>query len=377
MITFLNNTGAAALGVAIVSIFISFGGLSLLRGRKPRKRRGFTLIELLVVIVIIVALIALLLPAVQAAREASRRVSCINNMKQVGLAMHNHESALGMFPASGKSMDMTQVSPLIVFQDGGWSGLSRLLPYLEQTQLMAKADLTQPYNADSGVNFTAASASIGVFVCPSVNRPSLKDTATFDPWGSPYELAQTSGYGVTDYAPIMGVDIAAVGGLGATPIAPFRDIAQTARGLWHEKGTRIGEVTDGLSNTMAVIEVAGRNEKQVSANFELPGAAGQNRNPDLRQRFWRWASPDNAIVVSTTPNNKGTPTGEPTLWPETRDSAGNMAGNNQSPSSNHGGGVCTLFADGSVRMIKDTILPAVLRALCTPSGGEPLSSDQY
>src|SRR5690349_14799709 len=105
---------------------------------RPDSRRGFTLIELLVVIAIIGVLIALLLPAVQAAREAARRVQCMNNLKQIGLAVHNYETALGAWPMaivlSGSGNTTTYTT--------GWSAQARVLPYLEGTAALNAANLS-------------------------------------------------------------------------------------------------------------------------------------------------------------------------------------------------------------------------------------------
>lgn len=345
--------------------------------KKMNKRKGFTLVELLVVIAILVAMMGLLLPAVQAARESSRRLVCVNNLKQIGLAAYNCESATGMFPAAGKSLDLTQNPPTVVFKDGGWSGLSRLLPYMEEASLITQADLTVPYNRDDGRNYTSASASLNVFMCPSAARPSTRDTAPQDPIASPFERLAPAGYGYCDYAPIIGTDIAAVGGAGATPIVPNRDTTKTAVGIFHAGGSRLGEVSDGLSNTLMIIECAGRDERQVSTNVELEGASGIANDANCRQRWWRWASPDGAMLISSVPNNKGTPTSEQAPWPTTRVSLGNLAGNNGSPASSHGGVVNALWGDGRVTQIKNTIKPEVLRGICTPAGGEAVSQDQF
>lgn len=119
----------------------------------PQKKSGFTLVELLVVIAIIGILVALLLPAVQAAREAARRSSCLNNLKQLGLAMQNYESTFKVFPVARNAYPMVH------------SSLSRLLPYCEQQQVQELVDYTTPLS--SAKNLVAAQIPIPLFICPS------------------------------------------------------------------------------------------------------------------------------------------------------------------------------------------------------------------
>ena len=139
--------------------------------RPPRLARGFTLIELLVVIAIIAVLIALLLPAVQAAREAARRISCVNNLKQVGLALHGYHDAHNTFPAGGWTVGT---------MNSGWS--AAILPWLEQPALYAGLNLGFPYN--NAANSTAAHTSLQVYLCPSEPRSTLWNQAPADPFPS-------------------------------------------------------------------------------------------------------------------------------------------------------------------------------------------------
>jgi prepilin-type N-terminal cleavage/methylation domain-containing protein/prepilin-type processing-associated H-X9-DG protein len=348
---------------------------------------GFTLIELLVVIAIIGALIALLLPAVQAAREAARRAQCTNNLKQLGLALHNYETANGAFPPAGKAINLLTAPPSVGFPDTGFSTQARLLGYLEGGALYNALNFAYEYNDAGGGNFTGSSAVISLFLCPSTPRSKTRDTAPADPNASAYEQAAGVGYGYTDYAPSVYTDINVVngapltGGVGATPIVPYRNKLLAAKGLLKDSMTAISDITDGTSNTVAIIECAGRDERFVSQYFEgqypLVRGAGPAGGANARHRYWRWADPGNAFGTSGRPNNKGLPTNEGVAWASTTVTAGNQAGANEEPYSFHSGGVNALFGDGSVRFVKDTVNLAAFRGILTLSGGESISSDAF
>jgi prepilin-type N-terminal cleavage/methylation domain-containing protein/prepilin-type processing-associated H-X9-DG protein len=353
----------------------------------PMKRRsirfGFTLIELLVVIAIIAVLIALLLPAVQAAREAARRAQCTNNLKQIGLALHNYESSNGSFPPSGMSLNFGNVQPL--FNDGGFGALPRLLQYIEGTTIFNTINFTVPYNSVGLQNTTACTAVMNSFVCPSASRLSGNGReGAGSPDSDSIASSLAGGYGVTDYAPVSYTDIGPV--VAATyPATPYRNLAYGTNGMLKNSKTMISEIIDGTSNSIAFAEDAGRDPRYVSAYLD----SGYNTtygwstvynsmsaSSSRSRRSWRWAEPASAIDVSGQINNKVRPMYAALPFPAPGSTIMD-AGANDEIFSYHSGGANCLFGDGSVRFLKDSLNVIVLRGLVTINGNEVISSSQY
>jgi prepilin-type N-terminal cleavage/methylation domain-containing protein/prepilin-type processing-associated H-X9-DG protein len=366
------------------------------RTRSTAARPAFTLIELLVVIAIIAVLIALLLPAVQAAREAARRAQCTNNLKQIGLALHNYESSNSAFPSGGESTNFSASPAASQFVDGGWSTLARILPFMEAgTAFNALNFNLAEYNDAWGSNYTGASQVVAVYLCPSSTRSPDGGRDGIDP-ADPFS-AINNGYGYCDYGATVYCDISPllVPGAAALPWVPYRDKNYRSNGLLKQGMTRIAEATDGLSNTIAIAEDAGRDPRFLSPYTELywngtttrpaamaiinpndPGPAG-GYTP--WRRFWRWAEPDSGYGVSGTPNNPGFPFHENTGFSTTTPylAQGTNAHTNDEIGSFHPGGANVLFGDGHVAFLKNSVSPLIMRSLVTPNGGEVISSDAY
>jgi prepilin-type N-terminal cleavage/methylation domain-containing protein len=315
----------------------------LMRSRFASPRRGFTLIELLVVIAIIAVLVGLLLPAVQKVREAAARMSCTNNLKQLGLAIHNYQTAFSAFPTSIRPAGVTTL-PRISWVIG-------TLPYIEQDNVRKSYDTTTSW--DSTTNLPLTSQPIKIFQCPSSPNPGRLDG---DPQTNVWNIVA-----ITDYAASTGV---------AAYATTVNTTGLVLPGIMQKNTTvKVGDVTDGLSNTILIVESAGR--PQI---YRLGAPFGTV--PTNKVNGGGWARPASDWVFQTsTPDGSSFP--------------GNCAANctngfdyptyNMSPFgtegtseaySFHTGVVNTLLGDGSVHSIGSSISVVAFAALVTRSGGE-------
>ena len=242
------------------------------------------------------------------------------------------------------------------------------------------------YNDAYGANLTGATQVINVFLCPSSTRsPDGGRDGGSDP-NDPVFSSYGGGYGYNDYGATVYVDISPIGvaGLGSTPATPYRDKTTRANGLFKQGKTRIAEITDGTSNTIAIAEDAGRDPRSLSPYLKgywdgvttrqaamaliNPNDPGPSGGYTPYRRYWRWAEPDESFGVSGSPNNKYRPDHEIGPWGTTTPyiAQGNNAGNNDEIASFHPGGANLLFGDGSVHFIKDSVGVVTLRGLVNP-----------
>lgn len=330
--------------------------------RKNTLPRGFTLVELLVVIAIIGILIGMLLPAVQAVREAARRTQCANNMRQIGLSLFNYESAHMQFPSagqakrggtgsnSGQNVFFTDRGVLESFGSAAPSVQAYILPFIEQNNIAELLNLRFRYDVgptvapEADTNQDASKFAVDVFICPSTGRSSLVDA---------------EGYGFTDYS----APVTVAPGLSGDPDQPrFKCV------LNGDSRRRIGSITDGTSNTIAMAEDAGRADVD-TGGFMVIKTEQMDDGTSADRRSWAWADPDNAFNVDKLVNNSQTPVGGPAdcTWDIVN------CGPNEETFSFHPAGANVALADGSVHFMTENVSASVFAALMSKDGGEVVS----
>ena len=323
------------------------------------QKTGFTLVELLVVIAIIGILIGMLLPAVQAVREAARRTTCSNNMRQISLGLFNFESAMGNFPSAGQAkrggtspnagqnVFFTDRGKLESLGDASHSVQTYILPFIEQQNSYDLYQIEYRYDYDPGLpdaptNQRAAQKVVSTFICPSTDRSGV--------------TVDAEGYGFTDYS----APVTVRPGLSGNPNQPrFKCV------LNGDSDRSIAAVTDGTSNTIAVAEDAGRFDVATGGFMVIKSETMDDGTPANR-RSWAWADPDNAFNVDMLVNNNQTPLGGPADCPWSQVNCGP----NEETFSFHPGGANVAVCDGSVRFIEATIDAPTFAGLMSKDGGE-------
>ncbi len=353
-----------------------------MRSQKQRAHRtrtvGFTLIELLVVIAIIAVLIALLLPAVQSAREAARRSQCVNNLKQIGLALHNYHSTNNVFPP-GSSYAYAETNGTI-YPWNDWSANALLLGYLEQNPI---------YN---GINFSLAPIASGPggaaantlllvrinsYLCPSDGKagknyinsyvgsmgPSIGYTTQSKSSGL---FAMTVGHGIADITDGTSGTVAyserLVGDNGIDMRRPGNGIVNVPGGTTWES-LNVSTNVPGITSTLNACSTA----YQLNSPGTVPYQNAGN--------YWAWGAPSMTLFSVVVP-----PSSTQHKWNSCRQGCGGCGTDNShiiNSNSYHPGGCNVLFADGSVKFIKSTISQATWWSLGTIDGGEVVSADSF
>lgn len=302
-----------------------------------KRPRGFSLIELLVVIAIVAVLLALLLPAVQQAREAARRTQCLNNLKQIGLALHNYLEQFSVFPPSSTN-DVEQ---------GGWIGnplkrhihswASLILPQIGSASLYNSINFS--VSALHPDNLPVASQVIPIYRCPSYSGPAFSLDRNYTRFAPNYAIQNYVAMGASDVGHIYGQNTGLFEPDGV---------------IYPLSSTRSAEITDGLSNTMLIVETR---EKKMSVWIDGGTAAVVARRYD----------------ASNPPTYAGT---EISLNYHPYFDFSNPK-SEYGPSSMHSGGAFHLMGDGSVHFISEHINASIYVGLATRAAGEADSASAF
>lgn len=341
-----------------------------------RSQTGFTLIELLVVIAIIAILIGLLLPAVQKVREAAARMTCSNNLKQIGLALHNHEGAMGWLPPWAYDFNPAPPGNPLGGQVQGHTPFMHLLPYMEQENITRGMNLQlsviDPRNwPPNWGTQPAASSTVKSYLCPSAPTRVIDYAPYFVSLGLPN--AGPFILGGADYSVMRGAHANFRSACAPTMPTPSDSCgALGVKGSWTPNGLTTGKstllgITDGTSNTVVVVESAGRHQVYARGRLVTPNGAGQagwalnaaffdiNTGAMLRGYSADGLTRDGGCCVVNCSNFAG-------------------AGATQIYSF-HTGGANTLRADGSVAFLRESVAPGVVAALVSAAGGEAISDN--
>ena len=344
-----------------------------------RRRQGFTLVELLVVIAIIGILIALLLPAVQAAREAARRSQCSNNMKQIGLALHNYHDAFKTFPFSYMiALPPNDPTDLMHANAQVWG--TRILPYLEQSAIADQYNDSYPALSIGGfipsqTNYDLIQTPLAAFICPSTpgGEDRLYDSdLSVDP-ASPFPVALTFTAAPSDYCAIGGVrgdfsTLAYTGWSGSgsrSGVLQFNGNNPDSNPPFQLEldKSRIADIKDGTSNTAVVGERVGGGEIYLKGGMAAPSGMPWDAFRQVNGGGWgdilngeHWLS---GALYDGTPGSDGGPC---PINCTNRRSAGFY--------SFHPGGAQFTLADGSVSFLSETIDAFTMAALITRNRGE-------
>lgn len=295
------------------------------------RRHGFTLIELLVVVAIIGILVTLLLPAVQNAREAARRVSCTNNLKQLGIALHAFHGVNNKFPA-GRDPWPNPFSPH-----------SRLLPFLEQGNLKNLIDYTQA--TSTGVNLTAANTAVPVFQCPSDNSRGRVPGSVYG--GTNYVANVGTGLNNGDYVTGDGVFL-------LNNLVNINDIGDGT--------TQTAAFTESVIGDGKTLAVTPRLQAVQLSGSTATAPSSCSTGPYVGTRGDRWI---NGGYLATLYNHFFTPNS--TSW-DCLNASNNFG--LKTARSNHPGGVNLALCDGSIRFVADGIEPVTWKAIATRAAGE-------
>jgi prepilin-type N-terminal cleavage/methylation domain-containing protein/prepilin-type processing-associated H-X9-DG protein len=312
-----------------------------------RRSGGFTLVELLVVIAIIGVLIALLLPAVQAARESSRRTQCSDHLRQVGVAIQNYIAANNRFPA-GKKYSGARHLPAT--QSLSWSCF--LLDYLEQGNTLKKIDYAIPLSDPA--NLPASGQVIPVYLCPSTSR--IEQHRGEDDRLLPLPFGEAGGgMGCIDYLGVSGPDKDAEPPGSTEEYGRQRGVLIGNKGL-EDEDTLIEpppikpeHVTDGLSNTICVVECTGRGVEFDAEDSKIKSLNGA------------WASGSNVSHINKGVNQVPVP----------------EAWYTEAITSDHNGGAMVLLCDGSVHFLSDATEKQVIMSLCSRDGEEVVEPSPF